>query len=152
MFFQAEAGIRCLVRSRGLGGVYKSQLLQTLARLAECEETLGRVVAGPLGRRITHADRLFGFWVEVRKECNVCRQQSAEFLFQRSWQVSLAGFTAPEATVTELFLSSCAVMPDTSLPCTTARCRMGSTQPPSQRWLATPVPYTPLAPPTHPLV
>ena len=64
-------------------------LLQTLARLAECEEALGRVVAGPLGRRITHADRLFGFWVEVRKECNVCRQQSAEFLFQRSWQVSL---------------------------------------------------------------
>ena len=29
-FFQAEDGIRCLVRSRGLGDVYKRQILESL--------------------------------------------------------------------------------------------------------------------------
>ena len=33
-FFQAEDGIRCLVRSRGLGDVYKRQVLVTASSLS----------------------------------------------------------------------------------------------------------------------
>ena len=112
-------------------------LLGTLELLVQGEEALGRTAAGPMGRCITHVDRLFGFWVEVRKECSVCKHRTAEFLFQRSWQVSLADSTGHEATVTELFLASCAVVPDASLVCSSTRCRMALTPHRSQRWLAT---------------
>ena len=38
MFFQAEDGIRDLVRSRGLGEVYKRQLWDGRLRLPPCED------------------------------------------------------------------------------------------------------------------
>ena len=44
-FFQAEDGIRDLVRSRGLGDVYKRQVLSTLLLLAVEEGKLASVDA-----------------------------------------------------------------------------------------------------------
>ena len=39
-FFQAEDGIRDLVRSRGLGDVYKRQLVQLLLEIKQTVETV----------------------------------------------------------------------------------------------------------------
>ena len=43
-FFQAEDGIRDLVRSRGLGDVYKRQVLTELPNRALCTERLRQAV------------------------------------------------------------------------------------------------------------
>ena len=45
-FFQAEDGIRDLVRSRGLGDVYKRQLHQHLAGLADAGQQLVGALRG----------------------------------------------------------------------------------------------------------
>ena len=51
-FFQAEDGIRDLVRSRGLGDVYKRQCGQHLPATAEREaDARGALLAGGLGAR-----------------------------------------------------------------------------------------------------
>ena len=54
-FFQAEDGIRDLVRSRGLGDVYKRQVLDTLL-----VEGLQDHVSGAIGCVAGPAYRLFG--------------------------------------------------------------------------------------------
>ena len=49
-FFQAEDGIRDLVRSRGLGDVYKRQLIAIAISLLEVIHRLARPHEGVLGR------------------------------------------------------------------------------------------------------
>ena len=46
-FFQAEDGIRDLVRSRGLGDVYKRQVSKTAKGRAKATSTRSRAVAEP---------------------------------------------------------------------------------------------------------
>jgi len=49
--FQAEDGIRDLVRSRGLGDVYKRQIIRM--RGARCSLAVASVPAGALGSRVS---------------------------------------------------------------------------------------------------
>ena len=62
-FFQAEDGIRGLVRSRGLGDVYKRQALLALALVVACDDTptaprpsVASVVVSPGARTLLTGD------------------------------------------------------------------------------------------------
>ena len=58
-FFQAEDGIRDLVRSRGLGDVYKRQGLGRLGTGAECAKpAIAASVLDDIKRLIRNLDRL----------------------------------------------------------------------------------------------
>jgi hypothetical protein len=59
---------------------------------------------------VTHVDRLFGQHVEERRQCGKCKEVTARSTFERVWRVSTGLHDADDATVTELFLRSCAVV------------------------------------------
>ena len=58
---------------------------------------------------VTHVDRLFAYQVETRRECVGCRRLVAEWSWERSWWVSTQCCEYDDASVTDLFLRSCAV-------------------------------------------
>ena len=57
-FLQAEYGIRYLVRSRGLGDVYKRQVLQDIASFEETQETLALLKILALGNQDVAAGKV----------------------------------------------------------------------------------------------
>ena len=104
-------------------------LVWLLHDLRRCERAHDLSVVGPQCEDITHVDRLFGFWEEVRKVCTICGQTTASFRPSTSWRVSLQGHAAPEASVTELFLQSCAATEDASQKCCSRVCCLRSSDP-----------------------
>ena len=77
-FCQAEDGIRYLVRSRGLGDVYKRQVLEVLV-LVVVELVPGHDLTG---------DR--GAWLAVSEDCDLCLLYTSDAADERS-SVDLGG-------------------------------------------------------------